>query len=149
MNGRPRGHFMKRIPFAETGLTLALSLLLAGCGSKSAPDPKAEAPPPAQVEQEADASKKRRAFLLLVPHFREFPDLARHAPVLRRMGVHQLHHVAMGRRDIGREHQRRTDRHGVRMLLGDEHLAWAQHAPKAGAWCRRGSGMIHCRSKER
>jgi len=58
---------MKHAVLMEAGLTLALGLLMAGCGAKGQPNPAAEAPPPADVELEQDAN------LVKVNHPDQFP----------------------------------------------------------------------------
>lgn len=47
---------MKRVGALQLALSLAVILLLAGCGGDTGKNPAAEAPPPAQVEHEGDAS---------------------------------------------------------------------------------------------
>jgi cobalt-zinc-cadmium efflux system membrane fusion protein len=58
---------MKKAVLMETGLSLALALLLAGCGAKGQPNPAAEAPPAAEVEREQDAN------MVKVDHPEQFP----------------------------------------------------------------------------
>jgi cobalt-zinc-cadmium efflux system membrane fusion protein len=58
---------MRRAVLVEAGLSLALGLVLAGCGAKGQADPAAEAPPAAEVEPEQDAS------LVKVDHPEQFP----------------------------------------------------------------------------
>ena len=58
---------MKRAVFMEAGLSLALGMLLAGCGAKGQADPASEAPPAAQVEREQDVN------LVKVDHPEQFP----------------------------------------------------------------------------
>jgi hypothetical protein len=53
--------------------------------------------------------KQRRALLFLVSHLREFPNLPRHLPVLRRVCLHQANHLRVSRvRRPGREWRRRA-----------------------------------------
>jgi len=47
---------MNSILFASAGLSLALAVLLTGCGASGKTDPKAEAPPPASVVHDGDVN---------------------------------------------------------------------------------------------
>ncbi|MGA2769825.1 MAG: efflux RND transporter periplasmic adaptor subunit [Bryobacteraceae bacterium] len=58
---------MKHAVLVEAGLSLALGLLLAGCGAKGQPNQAAEAPPAAEVEREQDAG------MVKVDHPEQFP----------------------------------------------------------------------------
>jgi cobalt-zinc-cadmium efflux system membrane fusion protein len=67
--------YHRRSSLCFLSISLALSLLLAGCNEKVKADPKLEAPPPAKVESELDAS------LVKVDHAEQFPlvTAAKHA----------------------------------------------------------------------
>jgi cobalt-zinc-cadmium efflux system membrane fusion protein len=58
---------MKQTIFLEIILTLALSVLLAGCGAKASADPAAGAPPPAQIEKQTNGD------IFSVDHAEQFP----------------------------------------------------------------------------
>jgi membrane fusion protein, heavy metal efflux system len=58
---------MKSILFVLAGLSLALAVLLTGCGASGKTDPKAEAPPPANVIRDGDLN------VIKVDHAEQFP----------------------------------------------------------------------------
>ncbi|MCU1274108.1 MAG: efflux transporter, family, subunit [Bryobacterales bacterium] len=88
---------MKFILFAAAGLSLALAVLLTGCGASGKTEPKAEAPPPAVVERDGDVNlikvQRPEQFPLVTATQRDTapelhvtgvisPDVSRNVPVI-------------------------------------------------------------------